>query len=237
MSAAADRGGPFGRDGTGSRNWMRASPPGIAFRFRAAESSPVGPRATPMPQRRSRRRGALAWVAVALATLALAAASGMLHGERADTSAHATPGERAAIVPAAASPTGVPSRLDPASIARLVVPDRNVDVAVPKQASRHERRAGPRSPANVVVTANRDASLRFLRRVEVGDEVIVQSTHGEQFRYRVRDVRIAARDDVNAIAAPTEPTLTLVTWYPFSAGDSGAALRYVVVATALRDTV
>jgi LPXTG-site transpeptidase (sortase) family protein len=117
------------------------------------------------------------------------------------------------------------------------VPDRHVDIAVPKQTSRHERRAGPGSPGNVVVTANRESSLRFLRRVEIGDEVIVESRHGEQFRYRVRDVRIAARDEVNATVAPTEPTLTLVTWYPFGAGDSGAALRYVVVATALRETV
>ena len=237
MSAAADRGGPFGRDGTESRNWMRASPPGIAFRFRAPESSPVGLRATPMPQRHSRRCGTLLWVAIALATLVLAAASSRLHGERADTSAHATPPERATIAPAAADATGIPARLDPASIARLVVPDRNVDVALPRQTSRHERRAGPGGPGNVVLTANREASLRFLRRVEVGDEVIVESKRGEQFHYRVRDVRIAARDEVNATAAPTEPMLTLVTWYPFSAGDSGAALRYVVVATALRETV
>ncbi len=236
FASAADRGGPFDRDGTESRNWMRASPPGIAFRFRAAESSPVGPRATPMPQHRSRHRGTFAWVAVALATLALAAASGRLHGERTDT-VHAAPPERATIAPAAAGAAGMPARLDPASIARLVVPERAVDVAVPKQTSRHERRAGPGSPGNVVVTASREASLRFLRRVEVGDEVIVESKHGEQFRYRVRDVRIAARDEINATAAPTEPTLTLVTWYPFSAGDSGATLRYVVIATALRDTV
>ena len=235
--SAADRGGPFGRDGTGSRNWMRASPPGIAFRFRAAESSPVGPRATPMPQRRSRHRAIFAWVAVVLAALALAAASGKIQGARVDTAAHAMSAERAIVAPAAASAAGMSARLDPASITRLVVPDRNVDVAVPRQTSRHERRAGAGSPGNVVVTANREASLRFLRRVEVGDEVIVESRHGEHFRYRVRDVRIAARDDVNATPAPTEPTLTLVTWYPFSAGDSAAALRYVVVATALRGTV
>jgi LPXTG-site transpeptidase (sortase) family protein len=237
MSAAADRGGPFDRDGTESRNWMRASPPGIAFRFRAAESSPVGPRATPMPQPRIRHRGAIVWVAIVLATLALAAASGRLHGERADTSSRAMAVERAIPAPAATTPQDATTRLDPASIARLVVPDRNVNVALPKQTRRHERRSGPASPGNVVVTASRDANLRFLRRVEVGDEVIVESTHGEQFRYRVRDVRIAARDDVNATATPAEPTLTLITWYPFSVADSETALRYVVVATALTGTV
>lgn len=237
MNRAADRGGPFDRDGTGSRNWMRGSPPGIAFRFRAAESSPVGPRAVPLPRQRPRHRGAIAWAALVLAALALVAASGRLHGERADTSTRAHPAERAMPAPAGAARQETPSRVDPASIARLVVPDRNVDVALPKQARRHERRAGPSSPGNVVVTASRDASLRFLRRVEVGDEVIVESTRGEQFRYRVRDVRIAARDDVVATAAPAEPTLTLVTWYPFDTANSETALRYVVVATALTGTV
>jgi LPXTG-site transpeptidase (sortase) family protein len=213
---------------------MRTGAPGIAFRFRPAESSPVGPRAVPPPRRRRRPRGAIAWIAVALATLGLAVSSGKLRGERVDT-ARARPA--AVATPAAASGTRAPARLDPATIARLVVPDRHIDVAVPKQASRHERSAGPGQPGNVVVTANRDSSLRFLRRVEVGDAVIVQSRNGEQFRYRVRDLRIADRDDVNAIAAPAEPTLTLVTWYPFHAPESEATLRYVVVATADRGTV
>ena len=40
--AAAERGGSFGRNGQETRNWMRASAPGIAFRCHLAESSPVG---------------------------------------------------------------------------------------------------------------------------------------------------------------------------------------------------
>jgi hypothetical protein len=47
MQAAAERGGPFGHGDTAPapvvpRNWMRAAAPGIAFRRRSAESSPVG---------------------------------------------------------------------------------------------------------------------------------------------------------------------------------------------------
>ena len=41
-TVAVDRGGSFGRNGYETRNWMRASAPGIAFRCRPAESSPVG---------------------------------------------------------------------------------------------------------------------------------------------------------------------------------------------------
>jgi len=236
MSAAADRGGSFGRDGSGSRNWMRAGAPGIAFRFRPAESSPVGPHAMPVPRRHFRPRVAIGWIVVALATLGLAVSSGKLRGENGDA-ARTRPAAMPVTTPAAAGSTGAHARLDPATIARLVVPDRHINVAVPKQASRRERGAGPGQPDNVIVTAKRDSSLRFLRRVEVGDAVIVESRDGERFRYRVRDVRIADRDDTGTAASPAEPTLTLVTWYPFHASESMATLRYVVVATADQGTV
>ena len=233
-SAAADRGGPFGRDGTESRNWMRAGAPGIAFRFRPAESSPVRAGAASDPKPRSRSRVAAAWALVALATLVLAVSSGKLRGES-GLAAQAKPA--AITAPAGAGVAASHARLDPSTIARLVVPDRRIDVTLSRQASRHERSAGPGQPGNVVVTASRDASLRALRRVEIGDAVIVESSHGERFRYRVRDLRIADRDEVVATATPTEPTLTLVTSYPFNATDPAATLRYVVVATAEHDIV
>ncbi len=234
--SAADRGGPFGRNGTESRNWMRAGAPGIAFRFRPAESSPVGLHVASERHRRSRQRVAAVWIVVVLATLGLAVSSGKLHSDSFDA-ARAKPAAATVTTLAAASVTGAHARLDPSTIARLLVPDRQIDVALPRQASRHERSAGAGQPGNVVVTASRDASLRFLRRVEVGDAVIVESRHGERFRYRVRDVRIADRDDLGAVAAPTEPTLTLITSYPFNAPESAATLRYVVVATVERGIV
>ena len=43
---AADRGGPFARGLGETRNWMRDSAPGIAFRFSASESSPIGGKAS-----------------------------------------------------------------------------------------------------------------------------------------------------------------------------------------------
>ncbi len=215
---------------------MRASAPGIAFRFRPAESSPVGPRAAPAPERRLRPRVVIVWVAVALATLGFAVSSGRQQGENGDA-ARARPAAMTDATPLAASVAGAPARLDPATIARLVVPDRHIDVAVPKQASRRERGVGPGQPGNVVVAANRDSSLRFLRRVEIGDAVIVESRAGERFRYRVRDVRIADADDLATAAPPVEPTLTLITWYPFHTNDPMATLRYIVVATADLGTV
>ena len=68
MNSAADRGGSFGRRDVESRNWMRASAPGIAFRYPKAESSPVGGGAT---EQRGNRR-ALAWIAAGLLAVGLA---------------------------------------------------------------------------------------------------------------------------------------------------------------------
>ena len=66
MQSTAERGGPFGHREV--RNWMRASPPGIAFRYPRTESSPVG---GGVPRSNSRKR-ALGWFAAACLTLGLA---------------------------------------------------------------------------------------------------------------------------------------------------------------------
>src|SRR4030095_1530596 len=64
MQHTADRGGSFGQ----ARNWMHASPPGIAFRFPRAESSPVARG----EQRPVSRKRALKWVAAACLALGIA---------------------------------------------------------------------------------------------------------------------------------------------------------------------
>ena len=56
MTIAADRGGPFVRSEGPARNWMRAAAPGIAFRFPADESSPIGGGSRRARQTRARRR-------------------------------------------------------------------------------------------------------------------------------------------------------------------------------------
>jgi LPXTG-site transpeptidase (sortase) family protein len=207
---------------------MRAGAPGIAFRFRPVESSPVGPRTPAAPRRGGRVSLLAAGIALALVVLLFALAGGAARLEGI--------GEvRAA--PAAGRAAAAWARRDPGSVARLVVPERHIDVALPAHASRRERGAGPGQTGNVVVAAGRDESMRFLRRVEVGDAVIVESRHGERLHYRVRDVRIVDRGEVSAAPPPSEPTLTLVTSYPLRSLPAEAALLYVVVATVDRGTV
>jgi sortase A len=217
-------------------NWMRASPPGIAFRFPKAESSPVGGGAT-----RTKRRKGLKWAAAAcfILGLALAGNSFFIHAKalaaqvllhRAWSATQATG--------AAAKPW---PWADTTPIARLFAPAQDVDLFVLAGATgrtlafgpgHHDGSAMPGRPGNVVLSAHRDTHFRFLRQLAIGDALIVELPAGQRFHYRVRETQITDQRDLRLPRLPTEPTLTLVTCYPFGAVETGGTQRYVVVATA-----
>ena len=66
----------------------------------------------------------------------------------------------------------------------------------------------------------------------VGDTLIVEVAAGKRFSYRVREIDVADQRELRLPRLPPEPTLTLVTCYPFDAVAPGGPLRYVVVAEA-----
>jgi sortase A len=232
MKSAADRGGPFGHP----RNWMRASPPGIAFRYPKAESSPVG--GGPAPKKRGRSR---IWLAATLAALGLALAGNALYihakAQVAQLLLH-----RAWIETRA---TGTPAKpwpwADTATVARLLAPAQDVDLLVLAGATgrtlafgpgHHDGSAMPGEPGNAVLSAHRDTHFRFLRALAVGDALVVEMPAGQRYHYRVREMEVADQRNLRLPRMPAEPTLTLVTCWPFDAVDPGGPLRYVVVATA-----
>src|SRR5207244_10723107 len=90
----------------------------------------------------------------------------------------------------------------------------------------------PRQPGNALRSAHREPHFRFLHDVAVGDALIVEMPAGQRFPYRVREIDVADQRHLHLPRMPAEPTLTLVTCYPFDAVETGGPLRYVVVATA-----
>jgi sortase A len=141
--------------------------------------------------------------------------------------------------------TGVPTKpwpwADTTTIARLVAPGQDVDLLVLAGATgrtlafgpgHHDGSAMPGEPGNAVLSAHRDTHFRFLHDVAVGDSLIVEMPAGQRFHYRVREIDVADQRDLHLPRMPAEPTLTLVTCYPFDAVETGGPLRYVVVATA-----
>ncbi len=82
---------------------------------------------------------------------------------------------------------------------------------------------------NVGIAGHRDGFFRGLKDVHVGDTIDVYTQRGHS-RYVVDEIQIVSPDDVSVLAPRGEPSLTLVTCYPFYFVGS-APSRYIVHAT------
>lgn len=244
MTFAADRGGPFyprtahsDRLAARAGNWMRAAPPGIARRRDWVESSPVGGDAA----KRSGRTATRWWIVALLAALGLAFTGHALYIHAKAQLAQALL-HRAWI---ATQHTGRPSKpwpwADTTPVARLLAPAQQADLLVLAGATgrtlafgpgHHDGSALPGEPGNAIFSAHRDTHFRFLRAIAVGDPLVVEMPAGRRYEYRVRATEVVTARDLRLPRQPGEPTLTLVTCWPFDAVEPGGPLRYVVVATA-----
>jgi sortase A len=124
-------------------------------------------------------------------------------------------------------------------VARLIVPGRGVDTFVLAGASGRTLAFGPGhldgtprpgARGNAVISGHRDTHFAFLRRLERGDQVLVERRDGRRHRFVVSSTRVVDRRDLGVVADAGDTRLTLVTCYPFDAIRPGGPLRYVVVA-------
>lgn len=90
----------------------------------------------------------------------------------------------------------------------------------------------PSKDGNVVLAGHRDTHFRFLRNLEAGDEIALESAGGGTLLYRVEGSEVVDYRDRRPLRPTSEPTLTLVTCYPFDAVAPGGPLRFVVRAVA-----
>ncbi len=86
----------------------------------------------------------------------------------------------------------------------------------------------PGGPGNCVLSAHRDTQFAFLRKLESGDPLELETPAGLRRVYRVVDRRVVHKREAAVLAETHEPTLTLITCYPFSGVAPGGPLRYVV---------
>jgi sortase A len=128
--------------------------------------------------------------------------------------------------------------VDPALIGRLVIPNLDLNVLIREgvDGKTLRRAAGhvpdtalPGQPGNVVVAAHRDTFFRPLRKIREGDEIRV-ITAEETVRYQVNGLMVVSPDYVTALEPTTEPTITLITCYPFDYVGP-APKRFIVRAT------
>ncbi len=87
----------------------------------------------------------------------------------------------------------------------------------------------PGGPGNVVIAGHRDTFFRALRRIRKDDDIIFTTTQGI-YNYHVGSIEKVGPQDVQVLDASPQPTLTLVTCYPFDY-IGPAPERFVVQAT------
>lgn len=89
----------------------------------------------------------------------------------------------------------------------------------------------PGDAGNTALAAHRDSFFRPLKDVRAGDVINLRTPDGD-FTYVVRETRVTGPAEMSVLAPTTEPTLTLITCYPFHfVGD--APDRFIVRARAV----
>jgi LPXTG-site transpeptidase (sortase) family protein len=122
-----------------------------------------------------------------------------------------------------ADPATTTPAKDPAPIGLLTI--ERLDLKVPVFAGTDRlslnRGAGvvpgsalPGEDGNVAVAAHRDSFFRPLKDIMVGDVMELQSVQGSQ-RFEVSKIFITDPLDLSVLDATLDPTLTLITCYPF----------------------
>lgn len=127
-------------------------------------------------------------------------------------------------------------------VARLAVPDHDVDLYVLAGANGRTLAFGPGhmfgtplpgEKGNSVIGGHRDTHLSFLRDAKPGTELRTQRPDGVWRHYRVKAGAVLDEKDIWVTRQDGRTRMTLITCYPFDAIRAGGPQRYVVFADAI----
>lgn len=93
--------------------------------------------------------------------------------------------------------------------------------------------ARPGEDGNIGIAGHRDGFFRGLKDLQLGDEIDLRTLKGTD-RYIVDQFRIVTPDNVGVLQPRSNPSLTLITCYPFYFIGS-APKRYVVMASLMHE--
>jgi sortase A len=91
----------------------------------------------------------------------------------------------------------------------------------------------PGEIGNTVIAGHRDTHFSFLRDVEVGELLVIETVSGEKHLYEIFDIEVIDSRRGSLLLDTDTSILSLVTCYPFEAIDPGGPMRYVVSAKML----
>jgi len=124
-------------------------------------------------------------------------------------------------------------------IARLQAIDQGVELYVLADASGRSLAFGPGhvngtaaiGEGNTVLAGHRDTHFAFLRSLQPGDELAMQTADGRKWRFQLSETHVIdSRYQRLQFDEQVAATLTLLTCYPFDAIVPGGPLRYVAIA-------
>ncbi|MBN1239879.1 MAG: class GN sortase [Gammaproteobacteria bacterium] len=95
-----------------------------------------------------------------------------------------------------------------------------------------EGSAVPGAPGVSVIAGHRDTHFRALEALAVGERFRVERPDGATYAYDVVSIEIVDANTARLRLDAEEPTVALVTCYPFDAVNPGGDLRYVVIGVA-----
>ncbi len=92
--------------------------------------------------------------------------------------------------------------------------------------------AGPQlgDPGLAVISAHRDTHFRFLRDIEIGDQVTITTVDGTAHVFEITETRIVEAAESGLRFAQDEALVALVTCWPFDALQQGSK-RFVAIGT------
>ena len=91
----------------------------------------------------------------------------------------------------------------------------------------------PGETGNTVIAGHRDTHFSFLRHLEIGESLAIETVSGMKHLYKVVGIDVVDSQRGTLQLDTDEAYLSLVTCYPFEARDPGGPLRYVVTAKML----
>lgn len=127
-------------------------------------------------------------------------------------------------------------------VARLTVKTRDVDLIVLAGGSGRTLAFGPGhlgasampgQVGNAVIAGHRDTHFAFLRDLEPGELIGLESFDGLRHLYKVTATSVVDSRTGSLLLDTDLSMLTLVTCYPFDAVEAGGPMRYVVIARML----
>ena len=132
-------------------------------------------------------------------------------------------------------------------VGRLIVPRLGINQIILADASGRSLAFGPGQVGNgefsdaknesLILSGHRDTHFSFLRDVQPGEIINLQTAEGLWLKYEVEETAVLDSRTEQLLRYPEEASLLLITCYPFDALLPGGPFRYVVKARAVAPRV